>query len=313
MPRRSKPSDPESLRRQLVALLENFKAELRSPHLRKKVQSLIPAHHLLRDLGSSLITKEDANSARDRILFYFKKYSRTVLTGDELMVVAGINDWPRRVRELRVELGWSIVNGLTAKEMAEQEEFLIKGIDATILGPDHYILTDSEQDREGAHRWNLANDIRRKTSGVRDKILEFLRANAGKAVTGEELRYVANDKTEWARRVRELRTEFGWPVVTKYTGRPDLPVGAYVLEQDRQSPAHDRKIEDSVRGAVLRRDNYRCKECGWRQELWNRSDPRHLELHHVTHHARGGKNIEQNLKTLCTACHDDIHRKEHAR
>ena len=144
---------------------------------------------------------------------------------------------------------------------------------------------------------------------MRDKILKFLRENVGRGVTGEELRYVAGDKTEWARRVRELRTEFGWPVATKSTGRPDLGIGVYVLQADRQSPEHDRHIPDDVRREVLRRDGYRCRACTWSHNEWNPSDPRHLELHHVKHHARGGENIKENLTTLCTVCHDKLHRK----
>jgi len=31
---------------------------------------------------------------------------------------------------------------------------------------------------------------------------------------------------------------------------------------------------------------------------WNPSDPRHLELHHIEHHVKGGENVEGNLKTL---------------
>ncbi|PKN67334.1 MAG: hypothetical protein CVU57_03040 [Deltaproteobacteria bacterium HGW-Deltaproteobacteria-15] len=117
-------------------------------------------------------------------------------------------------------------------------------------------------------------------------------------------------KTEWARRVRELRTEFGWPVATKTTGRPDLWIGVYVLLADRQSPEHDRNIKDEVRREVLRRDGYKCRECGWSHEEWNPSDPRHLELHHIVHHVKGGKNVEANLKTLCTSCHDKTHAEE---
>lgn len=310
MPRRSRQGELETLRKQLVDLLVNFKVELRSPNLRVKVLALIPAFHLLRDLGSSLVPREQAASARNRMLFYLRKYPKMVVRGDELMVIAGINDWPRRIRELRVERGWSIINGLTAKEMHEEEEFPLPSVDASQLGPDDYILLNQEQDREAAHRWNLANEIRRQRLGVRDKILAFLRANAGNPVTGEELRYVANDRTEWARRVRELRTEQGWPVVTQNTGRPDLPVGAYVLELDRQGPAHDRAIHDSVRREVLRRDDYQCTNCDWDHNLWNRSDPRHLELHHKTHHAKGGKNTADNLITLCSVCHDRIHKKD---
>lgn len=310
MPRRSRQGVLETLRKQLVELLVNFKTELRSPDLRGKVLALVPAFHILRDLGSSLISREQAASARSRILFYLRKYPKMVIKGDELMVVAGISDWPRRVRELRVEQGWSIINGLTAREMHLEEEFPLPAVDASRLGPDDYILLDQAQDRDAAHRWNMANDIRRLKLSVRDKILEFLRANVGRAVTGEELRYVANDRTEWARRVRELRTEHGWPVATQNTGRPDLPVGSYVLERDRQGPAHDRAIPDSVRRRVLRRDNYQCTRCEWNHNLWNKSDPRHLELHHKTHHAKGGENTAENLITLCTVCHDAIHKKD---
>jgi len=109
--------------------------------------------------------------------------------------------------------------------------------------------------------------------------------------------------------VRELRTEFGWPVATKSTGRPDLGIGVYVLQADRQSPEHDRNIPDDVRREVLRRDGYRCGGCQWSHAEWNPSDPRHLELHHLKPHAEGGENIKENLKTLCTVCHDKLHTK----
>jgi hypothetical protein len=307
MPRRSKPSDPETLRRELVKLLTHFEEELRSRNLRDKVLALIPAHHLLRDLGSSLIPMEGSNAARERILQYLLKYPETVVRGEELAVVAGIGEWARRVRELRVEHGWPILTGNTVREMAEEGELPAAPAE---MSPDEYMLSASIQDREAAFRWNLANEIRRAEGAVRDKLLEFLRRNVGKTVSGEELRYLAKDRTEWARRVRELRTEFGWPVVTQFTGRPDLPVGHYLLEQDRQSPPHDRTIPDPVRGDVLRRDGYRCIKCGWSHADWNRSDPRHLELHHIHHHAKGGENEPANLATLCTLCHDEVHRSE---
>jgi hypothetical protein len=308
MPRRSQQDEPEALRQELISLLSNFENELRKGDLRQRVLALVPSFHKLRDLGCSLVPEED--SGIDRILFYLRKYPFMIIHGDELMVVAGIGEWARRVRELRKKFGWSIVSGNTAREMAEEDESPLEGVDVSGMGVDDYILLNEEPDREAAHRWNIANTIRNKKSSVQDKVLAFLRQNVGSAVTGEELRYVAKDKSEWARRVRELRTELGWPVVTRNTGRPDLPVGTYLLEQDRQSPPHDRRIPDPVRAAVLRRDHYTCQDCGWNQAMWNRADPRHLELHHVHHHAKGGENDEANLVTICTVCHDERHRRE---
>jgi len=310
MPRRPEEIEPDNIRTKLVDLLQNFEARLKDADLRQRVLSLVPAFHLLRDLGSSLISREEASAGRDRILSYFRKYPFVVINGDELMVVSGIQDWPRRVRELRKEFGWSIASGVTLKEMSMAGEVIPEDVIVGALRPEQYILLSEKQDRDAAYRWRVANEIRREKLGVRDKILKLMRENVGKPLTGEELRYVANGKTEWARRVRELRTEHGWPVVTSNTGRPDLPLGTYLLEEDRQGPQHDRDIPDAVRRSVLVRDNHRCTHCGWTHDNWSPSDPRHLELHHIRHHAEGGENTEDNLTTLCSPCHDQIHRKE---
>jgi hypothetical protein len=155
-----------------------------------------------------LISAECASAARDRILYYFRKYPGTTINGGELLVVSGIQEYARRLRELRVQFGWTIVSGVTIKEMREDEHQEVPD-ELKSMKASEYVLLHAEQDRDAAHRWNVANTIRKQRGSVRDKILAFLRANVGQGVTNEELRYVAGDKTEWARRVRELRTEFG--------------------------------------------------------------------------------------------------------
>lgn len=297
----------QRLRLELIALLENFEQELDTGTLRSKVLALVPVLEILEKLGGSLIPRSIASSAQKRILHYFQTYPSTVIQGGELQIISGIGDWPRRVRELRTEHGWKIYSGVTIAEMTKEEPLF--NVNSPYLGmrKDDYILLDINQDREAAHRWNTANQIRRLKVAVVEKILLFLKENVGYPVSGEELRYVANDKTEWARRARELRTLHGWPVVTKNTGRPELPIGMYVLEEDRQSPEHDRNIPDEVRGEVLRRDDYKCRRCEWSHKLYNRSDPRHLELHHIHEHVHGGENTTENLITLCTICHDVWH------
>ena len=171
------------------------------------------------------------------------------------------------------------------------------------------MLLENTQDRDAAHRWHNANRIRKKKIGTKAKILEYFLENIGKHVTGEELKYLANGRIEWQRRVRELRTEEGWPIMTRNSGSPGIPVGVYVLAENRQTKPHDRRIPDSVRSAVLQRDQWRCKICGWSYDDYNPADPRTvLELHHIIHHARGGENRATNLITLCNVDHDDVHR-----
>ena len=307
----------------MVELLTNFATELRKPELRSKVVALVPVFHNLRDLGSSLIPKTEASSARDRVVAYLMRYPKQVIDGDELMVVSGIGEWARRVRELRVQFGWWIYSGVTFRHMAEDADDSgdqietaglkkMLGIDPARIRPDQYVLLRKEQDLRAAYRWNVLNEIRKKKISVTDKIIEYFRKNVGQEITGEELKYLAKDKKEWARRVRELRTEQGWPIATKNSGRDDLAIGVYVLEEDRQAYEHDRSIPDAVKVAVLQRDGFRCAQCGWNRAMLSPEDPRKmLELHHKKHHKDKGENSVENLVTLCNVHHDALHRHEH--
>ena len=295
-------SDLSLKRDRVISLLQDFNTTS-SADLRKQVLSLIPVWDALNELGGQLLPADLRNAARERLLYYFKQYPNKVISRRELEVVSGISEWARRVRELRVEQGWAIYSGRTLSELPQEE----REDTWEHLRSDDYMMISTLQDRDAAHRWNLAKQIRNSSGGVRQKILQYLRQNVGKALTGEELRYVAGDKTEWARRVRELRTEEGWPVSTYWNGRPELKTGMYLLEEDRQLPQHDRKIPDAVRREVMVRDGYRCCDCGWSREQWNPDDPRHLEVHHIKHHMEGGLNEVANLLTLCNICHDQRH------
>jgi hypothetical protein len=316
--RRSQPNgDPELLRQQLVGLLTTFAEELPKTELRPKVIALVPAFHKLRDLGSSLMSVADGRAAMDRVIAYFKRYPKTILDGDELMVVSGIGEWARRLRQLRKESGWWIYSGVTFKQMSEDEDAMadaedvkqLLAVDPAKIRPDQYVLMRVDPDRDAAYRWHKLNQIRKRNASVKDKILEYFRLNVGQQITGEELKYLARDKKEWARRSRELRTEEGWPISTKSSGRPELPVGVYVLEEDRQSEPHDRGIPDPVRVEVLRRDGFKCVECGWTRDMLSAEDPRKmLELHHIQHHKDKGPNTAENLITLCNVHHDEVHR-----
>jgi 5-methylcytosine-specific restriction endonuclease McrA len=56
---------------------------------------------------------------------------------------------------------------------------------------------------------------------------------------------------------------------------------------------------DTLRSQVLRRDGWRCQSCGARSNL---------EVHHRKFRSQSGDDSEQNLITLCAACHAAVHR-----
>lgn len=138
-------------------------------------------------------------------------------------------------------------------------------------------------------------------------MLRYLRENVGQVLTSEELAYVAR-ASEFGRRIRELRTEEGYAIATRFTGRPDLGMGEYILEAlDRIAQPHDRRVPFAVQRAIYDRAANACEICGWSRERWTRDDPRILELHHLEEHAAGGHNAPENLIVLCSRCHDDVH------
>jgi 5-methylcytosine-specific restriction endonuclease McrA len=310
---KKKPSafDLIKIQKDLTDLLNNFSDLVSSnaTDVRGRVLTLIPAFHLLRKLGRNILPEGDSVSARERILIYLQRYPEKIIDSEELLVISGITDYQRRIRELRSEMGWPVLSGKTIKLMLKEGEWDNDAADVSAIKPDQYFFLKSGQDKEAAYRWNLSNEIRKKTVSVKDKLLEYFRKNVGRQITGEELSYLAKDAKEWARRVRELRTEEGWPIKTKNTGRPELPVGIYVFEEDKQAEQHDRKIDDLTRVAVLERDHYSCRKCGWALSMRRPEDPRQfLELHHLDYHAHKGSNAEDNLITICNVDHDYIHK-----
>jgi len=56
---------------------------------------------------------------------------------------------------------------------------------------------------------------------------------------------------------------------------------------------------EKLRQQVLRRDGWHCQSCG---SMLN------LEVHHKEFRSRLGDDSEENLITLCTACHAQMHR-----
>jgi hypothetical protein len=299
MARRRRVKQVEWLIAQIDEKLEAFGHDRSGLDLRSKVKRLVDVLETTKDLGISVIAENgwDARAARDRIRLYLVEYSGLVIDRLELEVVAGISDYGRRIRELRVEQGYQIASGASPDEES--------GIE---LRPDEYLLVQPEPDGDAARRWHIANRVRRSGGGSQDRIRRYLLENVGRVVTTDELSYVSRDAKEFGRRTRELRTEQGYAIATRFTGRPDLAAGQYVLQSaERIAEPHDRRIPDAVQRQVYTRDDNRCRLCGWSHDSWRPDDPRILELHHVEQHREGGANRADNLIVLCSRCHDDLH------
>jgi 5-methylcytosine-specific restriction endonuclease McrA len=57
-------------------------------------------------------------------------------------------------------------------------------------------------------------------------------------------------------------------------------------------------LYERLRQQILRRDGWRCQSCGTMSNL---------EVHHMEFRSHSGKDSEENLITLCTACHTAVH------
>ena len=57
-----------------------------------------------------------------------------------------------------------------------------------------------------------------KRLGARDKLRRHFLSNIGRKMNSDELRRVAGNISEWARRIRELRTEEGYQILTTMIG-----------------------------------------------------------------------------------------------
>lgn len=229
--------------------------------------------------------------AKARILGHFKENVGKELYGEELAAVSGIQEWARRVRELRVEDGYDIRE----------------------TGQSSYVLVSDDPNTERADQWRLANSIRSGGGSARDRIAELLEATVGGTVTRDQVDYVGKIK-EGSRRLRELRDEHGWPIET-YIDDPALRPSEYRLlstdPADRREPSQ-RLYPDSLRQEVFERDHYTCQVCGRdRGKAEAAGDTRfYLELHHrvavadeVETLPAKERHAPENLITLCHADH----------
>lgn len=145
-----------------------------------------------------------------------------------------------------------------------------------------------------------------KKIGARTKLRDHFLSNIGKVMDSDELREVAGGITEWARRVRELRTEEGYQIQT-HNDSSDLKPGQYLLENPSPQPAFERAISKETRAFVLDRNGFTCQMCGAVAGELHPYDPsRKTRLHigHIVDKSQGGTDDASNLRALCSVCNE---------
>jgi 5-methylcytosine-specific restriction endonuclease McrA len=227
--------------------------------------------------------------AQERILTYLKRRVGQRVRMEELRGVAGIYEWARRVRELRVEHGWPIVTDTQRADLKRGE----------------YVLESGEPDETIASDWRLAKDMRNlkgddgKALSGKARGLEYLKALSPRSADKDQLQYVMKIKS-YARRLRELDEE-GWQIRSN-VDESQLAPGTYRLASLDLRPPRARKAI-KLRYQVLERDDRKCRDDGRSPDRDNVT----LQIHHLKFVSHGGDNSMHNLITLCSDCHAGRH------
>ena len=148
----------------------------------------------------------------------------------------------------------------------------------------------------------------RRATGARTKLRQHFLGNLGRVMDGDELRPIAGGISEWARRVRELRTNEGYQILTHHD-RADLKPGQYLLETAKPEPAFERAISKETRAFVLDRNGFTCQMCGAVAGEPHPYDPaRRTRLHlgHVIDKSAGGSDDASNLRAICSVCNEGV-------
>lgn len=144
-----------------------------------------------------------------------------------------------------------------------------------------------------------------RRSGSKQRLREFLLAHIGQVVTSKELRDAAGTGvSEWARRVRELREDEGWPILT-HNDDARLKPGQYLLgEPPPETVRFVRGISARLRAEVLDRNGFTCQMCGLTPGDIDPATGRKTRLHigHIKDKSLGGKDELSNLRALCSTC-----------
>lgn len=147
-----------------------------------------------------------------------------------------------------------------------------------------------------------------KKKGSKALILNYLLAHIGKVVSSKDLQEASGGASEWARRVRELRDEQGYEILS-HKDRSDLKPGEYILASSKRRPAFKRGISKETRAIVLERNGYTCQMCGCAagdNDPLNPSRTVRLTIGHIIDKSKGGEDTPANLRAVCSNCNEGL-------
>ncbi len=148
----------------------------------------------------------------------------------------------------------------------------------------------------------------KKASSSKDLILNYFLSNVGKILESKKIQRVSGGAVEWARRIRELRNEDGYQILSN-KDRADLKPGQYLLETLVRVPAFKRGISKETRAWVLERNGYTCQMCGVAAgdpDPLGGPRPVRLTMGHIKDKSKGGADTPQNLRAICTNCNEGL-------
>ncbi|GAN34297.1 MAG: HNH endonuclease [Candidatus Brocadia sp.] len=148
----------------------------------------------------------------------------------------------------------------------------------------------------------------KKPSGSKELILNYFLANIGKVLDSKQIQRASGGAVEWARRVRELRDEEGYQILS-HKDRSDLKPGQYLLETIARIPAFKCGISKETRAQVLERNGFTCQMCGVAAgDPDPLGGPRtvRLTIGHILDKSKGGDDTPQNLRAICTNCNEGL-------
>ena len=145
-----------------------------------------------------------------------------------------------------------------------------------------------------------------KKTGSKRLILNFFLSRIGKVLDHGDIQEACGGAAEWARRVRELRNEEGYQILS-HKDRSALKPGQYILETAQRVPAFKRNISKETRARVLERNGYTCQTCGVAAgdpDPLGGSRTVRLTMGHIKDKSKGGDDSAQNLRAVCTNCNE---------